>query len=65
MKQHLYVFGQSLGKSKRGSRIPMQTTAVSRRKYPHSGRAVGMAGRRVQDGPKRMRIEAASQSDNC
>ena len=63
MKQHLYAFGQSMGKSKRGSRIPVQPTAVTRRKYPHGGRAVGVAGRRVQDGPKRMRIEVESSDD--
>ena len=51
MKQPLYAFGQSLSKSKRRSRIPVQTKANSRRKYPHGGRAVGVAGRRVQDGP--------------
>ena len=63
MKQHLYAFGQSLGKSKRGSRIPVQTTAVSRRKFPHGGRAVGLAGRRVQDCPKRMRMEVTATDD--
>ena len=63
MKQHLYAFGQSLGKSKRGSRIPVQTTAVSRRKYPQGGRAVGMSGRRVQDAAKRMRLEVTDNDD--
>ena len=57
LKQHLYAFGQSLGRSKKGSRIPVQTTAVTRRNYPHGGRAVGMSGRRVQDCPKRMRLD--------
>ena len=63
MKQHLYAFGQSLGKSKRGSRIPVQTTAVSRRKHPQGGRAVGMSGRRVQDAPKRMRMDVTGTEE--
>ena len=63
MKQHLYAFGQSLGKSKRGSRIPVQTTAVSRRKFPQGGRAVGMSGRRVQDGAKRLRMDVTETEE--
>ena len=63
MKQHLYAFGQSLGKSKRGSRIPVQTTAVSRRKFPQGGRAVGMSGRRVQDSSKRMRMDVTDTEE--
>ena len=45
------------------SRIPVQTTAVSQRKYPQGGRAVGMSGRRVQDGAKRMRLEVTDDDD--
>ena len=56
MKQHLYAFGQSLGRLKFGSRIPVQPSAEQRRLYPQGGRAVGVQGRRVQDGPKRMRL---------
>ena len=63
MKQHLYAFGQSLGKSKRGSRIPVQTTAVSRRKFPHGGRSVGVSGRRVQDSSKRMRMDVTETEE--
>ena len=63
LKQHLYAFGQSLGKSKKGSRIPVQTTAVSRRKYPQGGRSVGMSGRRVQDGAKRMRMDVTDTDE--
>ena len=34
----------------------MQPSSESRRLYPQGGRSVGMQGRRVQDGPKRMRL---------
>ena len=63
LKQHLYAFGQSLGKLKKGSRIPIQPASESRRKHPQGGRAVGLQGRRVQDGPKRMRLEATATED--
>ena len=63
LKQHPYSFGQFPGKSKKGSRIPVQPTAVARRKHPQGGRAVGMSGRRVQDAPKRMRMEVTETEE--
>ena len=63
LKQHLYGFGQTLGRSKKGSRIPVQTTAVARRKHPHGGRGVAMAGRRVQDVPHRVRMDVGEDSE--
>ena len=63
LKQHLYAFGQSLGKLKKGSRIPIQPASEQRRKNPQGGRAVGLQGRRVQDGPKRMRLDVTATED--
>ena len=37
--------------------IPVQTTAISRRRRPHGGRGVSTDGRRVQDAPHRMEME--------
>ena len=59
----MYAFGQSLGKSKKGSKMPVNTAAIQRRERPQGGRDVGLSGRRAQDGPKRRRLDVGEESE--
>ena len=56
LKQHMYSFALPSSVSKQALMIPVQTTAISRRRNPHGGRGVSTDGRRVQDAPHRMEM---------
>ena len=63
LKQHMYSFALPSSVSKQALMIPVQTTAISRRRRPHGGRGVSTDGRRVQDAPHRMEM-ALDTDDN-
>ena len=59
----MYSFALPSSVSNIALMIPVQTTAISRRRRPHGGRGVSTDGRRVQDAPHRMEM-ALDTDDN-
>ena len=64
LKQHMYSFALPSSVSKKALMIPVQTTAISRRRRPHGGRGVSTDGRRVQDAPHRMEMALDTDDDD-